>query len=129
MVLSDRVVAVVKGGRSQHAQAPIRVSLNFINDLVILKREPSDPEACAVGIGGRGAGSNCECWQSLICQWMIWCWNSRIVTISGATAFRLGASWKSIVFMKSLCGLHQRHINPRMRVSYQVCCRMSSERA
>jgi len=36
---------------------------------------------------------------------------------------------KMIMIISSSISLHQRHINPRMHVSHQVCCRMSLKAA
>jgi transposase len=51
--LRERVVAFVKDGNTHHAAAAqFRVSVKFVNDMVILKRQTGSLEPKAQGNGG-----------------------------------------------------------------------------
>lgn len=53
VALRERVIAFVEDGHSHRAAAKrFRVSVTFVNDMVILKRETGGPEPRAQGNGG-----------------------------------------------------------------------------
>jgi transposase len=74
MALRERVVAFVEKGHSHLAAAArFEVSVRFVNDMVIQKREAHSLEPRTQGNGGGpvswpviGTGSKLGCWQSRI---------------------------------------------------------------
>ena len=74
MALRERVVAFVEEGHSHRAAgARFRVSVKFVNDMVILKRKTGrlDPRAQGNG-GGHGNDDRIHVWsrKASVCHWL-----------------------------------------------------------